>query len=299
MASILITGGTGLIGKKLTTLLEAKGHQISILSRRESKKDLVYKWDISDNFIENEAILNADYIIHLAGAGIADKRWTKQRKKVLIDSRVDSTNLLLKKVKKLNPNLKAFIAASGIGYYGATTSSKIYTEKDHPGNDFISKICTLWESASLQFSTINIRTVIFRTGIVFSNHGGAFPKLIRPIKLWVGAALGNGKQYMPWIHIDDLCAMYMYAIENTKVNGVYNAVSQEHTTNYKLTKDIATVLSKKIVLPSIPAFIFKLVFGEMSKILLEGSRVSSQKIKEIGFKFQYPRLKETLNKLLK
>lgn len=298
MASILITGGTGLIGKHLTTLLNKKGHQVSILSRNTSKKSTVYQWNIKENFIEDEAIIKADYIIHLAGAGIADKRWSKDRKKVLINSRVASTNLLFNKVKELNPNLKGFIAASGIGYYGATTSAKIYTEKDSSGTDFISEICNLWEKASLQFSTINIRTVILRTGIVLSNKGGAFPKLIKPIKFGVGAALGTGNQYMPWIHIDDLCNLYVESIENLEFEGVYNAVVPEHINNIELTKMAAQYLNKKIILPNIPSLVFKIIFGEMSKILLEGSRISSKKTEKNGFKFKYPTLKEALKNLI-
>jgi uncharacterized protein (TIGR01777 family) len=298
MASILITGGTGLIGKQLTSLLQNKGHQVSILSRNTSEKPNIYQWSIQDNYIENEAILNADYIIHLAGAGIADKRWTKTRKKELIDSRVDSTNLLFKKVKELNPNLKGFIAASGIGYYGATTSSTIYSEKDAPGNDFISEICKLWENASFQFSNINIRTVVLRTGIVLSNKGGAFPKLIKPIKLGFGAALGKGNQYMPWIHIDDLCNMYVEAIENNKIEGIYNAVSPAHVNNIELTNIIATYLKKKILLPNVPSFVFKILFGEMSKILLEGSRVSSKKVEKNGFIFKHSNTQNTIKNIL-
>jgi len=298
MASILITGGTGLIGKHLTTLLKEKGHQVSILSRNTSKKATVYQWNIDENYIEDEAIINADYIVHLAGAGIADKRWSKDRKKVLIDSRVASTNLLFNKVTALNPNLKGFIAASGIGYYGATTSAKIYTEKDSSGNDFISEICKLWEKASLQFSANNIRTVILRTGIVLSNKGGAFPKLIKPIKFGIGSALGTGNQYMPWIHIDDLCNLYIESIENLELQGVYNAVAPQHINNIELTKIVAKHLKKKIILPNIPSFVFKIIFGEMSKIILEGSRISSKKIENTGVKFKYPTLKEALKKLI-
>ncbi|MBT8317503.1 MAG: TIGR01777 family protein [Lutibacter sp.] len=298
MASILITGGTGLIGKQLTSSLQNKGHKVSILSRNTSKKPNVYQWSINDSYIENEAILNADYIIHLAGAGIADKRWTKTRKKELIDSRVDSTNLLFNKIQELNHNLKGFIAASGIGYYGATTSSTIYSEKDAPGNDFISKICKLWEKASLKFSTIDVRTVILRTGIVLSNKGGALPKIVKPIKLGFGAALGKGNQYMPWIHIDDLCNMYVEAIENNKIEGIYNAVSPSHVNNIELTNIIATYLKKKILLPNVPSFVFKILYGEMSKILLEGSRVSSKKVEKTGFKFKHSSTQDTIKNIL-
>lgn len=298
MAKIIITGGNGLIGKHLSKLLTKNGYKVLILSRKKTEKPSSFYWDINKNYIEEQAIIEADYIIHLAGAGIADKKWTKARKKVLINSRIDSTNLLFKKVKEINPNLKGFISASGIGYYGAKTTEKIYKEDDVSGNDFVSEICKLWEKASLQFNTLNIRTVIFRTGVVFSKEGGAFPKIFKPIKSGFGAALGSGNQYIPWIHIDDLCNMYIEAIENNELKGIYNAVTPNYCNNNKLTKEIANSLNKKIWLPNIPAFIFKLFFGEMSEILLNGSRVSSEKIKKTGFKFKFKNLEAALKNLI-
>ena len=295
MASILVTGGTGLIGKKLCELLRNKGHKVAILSRNKHTKPNNYYWNIETHHIDAKAIVEADYIIHLAGEGIADKRWAPQRKKDLINSRVETANLLFEKVKELNPNLKGFIAASGIGYYGATTSEKIYSENDAAGRDFVSAICKVWEKASNQFNKINIRTVIFRTGVVLSKEGGALEKLSQPIKLGVGAALGSGEQYIPWIHLEDLCNMYLYAIENEEIKGIYNAVAPEHLTNKSLTKIIANKLKKPLWLPNIPAFVMKLLLGKMATIILEGSRVSSEKIMATGFKFKYPNIKEALD----
>ena len=299
MASILVTGGTGLIGSFLCKLLETKGHTVFILSRSKTKKANTFYWNIEENFIDKEAIINSDYIIHLAGAGIADKRWTSKRKKILIDSRVKSTNLLFQKVAALNPTLKGFISASGVGYYGALTSEKIFNENDAPHNDFLSEICVLWEKEATKFNSLNIRTVIFRTGVVFSKQGGALEKIIKPVKLNVGAALGTGKQYMPWIAIEDLCNMYVAAIENIELNGIFNAVAPEHITNKELTKSIAKTLKKPCWLPNVPSFILKVMLGELAVILLEGSRVSCEKIKKVAFNFKYPSvenyLKETIN----
>ncbi len=299
MASILVTGGTGLIGKHLCEILLKKGHKVFILSRNSSNKPNIFKWDIENNYIDENAIKNTDYIIHLAGAGIADKRWTAKRKKLLIDSRVSSANLLYTKVKVLNPNLKGFIAASGIGFYGAITTNKIFTENDSAGNDFLSTICTHWENASLQFNALNIRTVILRTGVVLTKKGGALEKIVKPIKFGFGAALGTGKQYMPWIHIDDLCEMYVQAIENPELTGIYNAVAPEYCTNKILTKEIAEVLNKPLFLPNIPAPILRIILGKLSNILLEGSRVSSNKIVKTGFEFKFYTLKNALKNLLK
>jgi len=296
MASILITGGTGLVGRNLCNLLKSKGHNVLILSRSKTKKTNVFHWDIEKKHIDNEAIINADYIIHLAGAGIADKRWTKSRKKQLIASRVDSTNLLFEKVKELNPNLKGFISASGIGFYGAITSKKIFQENDAPYHDFLSKICILWEKEVSKFNSLNIRTVVLRTGVVFSKEGGALEKIIKPIKLGVGASLGNGKQYLPWIAMEDLCNMYVSAIENIDIKGIYNAVAPEHITNEELTKSIAKTLKKPLWLPNIPSFFLKIILGELAVILLEGSRVSSEKIKKTGFNFLFPTIEKYFSK---
>jgi len=297
MTSILITGGTGLIGKHLCNVLRSKGYNILILSRNKTNNPNTYYWNISENYIDPKAIQTADYVIHLAGSGIADKRWTKKIKKELIDSRVKSANLLFSKIKTLNPNLKAFISASGIGYYGTITSEKIFKETDASGNDFLATVCKVWEEASNQFNSLNIRTVILRTGVVFSKKGGAFEKMSQPIKLGFGSPIGTGNQYIPWIHIDDLCNMYVEAIENNELNGIYNAVASDYVTNEFLTKSIATILDKKAWLPNVPSFMLKLIFGEMAVILLEGSRVSAEKIKSTGFKFKYPFLLEALKDL--
>lgn len=292
MYKILISGGTGLIGKHLQEKLLQKNHEVVILSRKPKKKN-EYRWDISDNYIDENAFKGITHIIHLAGAGIADKRWTTKRKKELIDSRVKSANLLFKKVKDLKIDLKGFIAASGVGFYGAVTSDKIYTEKDLPHNDFISKVCVDWENASNQFNQLNIPVTILRTGIVLSKKGGALPKINTPLFL---AALGSGKQYMPWIHIDDLSNLYIQSIEKNNFSGIYNAVAPEHQTNNNFTQTIAKVL-KKITLPfNVPSFVLKIILGELANILLKGSKVSSKKTVN-EYTFLYPKLKTALKQI--
>jgi len=299
MASILVTGGTGFIGTTLCDLLRENGNTVLILSRTKTDKPNTFYWNLQERYIDPEAITKADYIIHLAGEGIADKRWTPQRKKDLINSRVETANLLFEKVIELNPNLKGFIAASGIGYYGAITSEKIYNENDAVGEDFISEICKVWEKASMQFNAINIRTVILRTGVVLAKEGGALEKLSQPIKLGVGAPIGSGEQYIPWIHLNDLCNIYFEALENNEITGIYNAVAPEHITNKSLTKLIAKKLNKPLWLPNIPSFVMKLILGKMAVIILEGSRVSSEKIESTGFKFEFPTLQMTFENLMR
>ena len=290
MSVILITGGTGLVGKALQKSLTQQ-HEVRVLSRTPKEKN-EYKWDVNNNTIDENALHQVDYIIHLAGAGIADERWTAARKKIIIDSRVATANLLFEKVKDLKIPLKGFISASGIGYYGAITSDKIFTEEDKPANDFLGQVCEVWEDAAHQFKKLDIAVTILRTGIVLSNKGGALDKMVTPVI----APLGTGKQYLPWIHIDDLCKMYVCAIDG-KLDGIFNAIAPEHHTSKTFSKQLAKSVKKPFVSIPAPSFMMKLAFGEMSKILLEGSRVSAQKIIDKNFKFKFKKLDVALNNL--
>ncbi len=292
MSKILITGGTGLVGKQLQKKLEEKNHSVVILTRSPNLKN-EFKWDIAKEYIDDNAFKDVTHIIHLAGAGIADKKWTTKRKKELIDSRVASANLLFKKIKELKIDLKGFISASGIGYYGAVTSNKIFSENDAPENDFISKVCVEWENAAHQFKKLNTSVTILRTGIVLTKLGGALPKINTPLFL---AALGTGKQYMPWIHIDDLCNMYVKSVEDIRFTGIYNAVASEHETNESFTKKLSKTIAKPKLPLNAPSFVLKMVLGEMSSILLKGSRVSSVKTSAI-YSFIFTDLKSALKNI--
>lgn len=292
MGTILITGGTGLIGRELTKKLMSKGHSVNILTRTP-KKSNEFRWDIKEEFIEKEAFTNVKYIIHLAGAGIADKRWTNERKQELINSRVKTAGLLFKKVQEYQVPLKKFISASGIGYYGAITSDKTYTEKDKPENDFISKICVKWEAAAHQFEQIDVPVTILRTGVVLSKNGGALQKMNTPLFL---AALGSGKQYMPWVHIDDLCELYIKSVEDSNFKGIFNAVAPEHQTNDSFTKLLGKVINKPVLPLNAPSFILKTALGEMASILLKGSKVSSKKTNST-YNFISPSLKTALTNI--
>lgn len=294
MTKILITGGTGLIGKRLQKKLIEKKYEVVILSRNPKKKN-EFLWNISNEFIDDNAFANITHIIHLAGAGIADKRWTDEQKKILIDSRVQSANLLFKKIKELKIQLKGFISASGIGYYGAITSDKIFTEDDLPENDFISKVCVQWEKAAHQFKKLNVPVTIIRTGIVLSEIGGALPKINTPLFL---ANIGSGKQYMPWIHIDDLCNIYLKAIKTNNFTGTYNAVAPEHQTNKNFTKILSKVIHKPVLPFNVPSFILKIILGEMNVLLLKGSPISYKKI-EKHYSFIFSDLQSALKDIYK
>lgn len=293
MAKIVITGGTGFIGTHLTNHLQNKGYEVAILSRNPKKKN-EFRWNITEKYIDEKALINATHIIHLAGAGIAEKRWTTKRKEVLINSRTASTTLLFNKVKELQIPLEKFISASGIGFYGAITSDKIFTENNKPHHDFISKICVAWENTAKQFETLNIPITILRTGIVLAKNGGALQKMNTPLFLSV---LGNGKQYMPWIHITDLCNLYTKAIEDATFKGIYNGVANNQT-NIAFTKELGKVLNKPVLPINVPVFVLKTIFGEMAQILLEGSKISTEKISE-KYSFKFNDLKTAFANIVK
>jgi uncharacterized protein (TIGR01777 family) len=297
--NILITGGTGLIGTHLGSRLQEKGYHVSLLSRsgRSDTSFSVYLWDPDKGEVDDQALDHADYIIHLAGVNLGDKRWTPGRKQQILESRVKSGELIYHAIEQRERKPLAFITASAIGYYGAVTTDTIFEETAPANDDFLGRICKSWEGVADRFDKIGIRSIKIRTGIVFSKQGGALSKLVLPIRLGVGAPIGNGLQYLPWIHIEDLCGIFIHAIENPPLAGAYNAVAPEHITNKDLTLKIARELKRALWLPNIPAGLMKLLFGEMSVMLLEGSRVSSEKIRAAGYKFLFPDIASALRQL--
>lgn len=298
--TVLITGGTGLIGRQLANQLLTKGYRVTLLSRtpKAHAEFTTYGWNHDTGFIDIRAITEADYIIHLAGANLGEKRWTHKRQQEIVDSRVRSGELLYHALKTEPHHIKAFISASAIGYYGAQTSETIFTETDPPATDFLGTTCRQWEQVGTQIATLGIRTVVLRTGVVLAPNEGALAKLRIPVALGIGSALGSGNQYVPWIHHDDICGMYLKALEDTTMHGAYNAVAPTHTTNYELTKTLANLLHKPFWFPRVPAFALLLLLGDMANMLLEGSRVSCQKISDAGYHFQFPALEEALKTLL-
>lgn len=295
---VLITGAGGMIARELSKKI-GNDYTVRLLTRKKKQSD-EYEWDITNGIIDESAFENVSHIIHLAGANISEKRWTNDRKKELISSRIDSATLLLNTLRRKNIQLKSFITASGINYYGTLTTDKIFTEKDPPGNDFLSEVVILWEKSADEFKVQKLaeRVVKLRTAVVLSEKEGALKQIMTPIKYGVGSPLGSGKQYMPWIHLRDICSLYKFALKNTSLDGVYNASSPEHTTNENLIRMIARVLHKPLWMPNVPGFILKLIFGELADALLKGSRASSQKIQDAGFRFEFPGLQQALKDLL-
>lgn len=300
--NVLITGGSGFIGKYLTQLLLEKGYSVSILSRykRQNATDIsYYQWDVEKGIINEKAVLEADSIINLAGENIAEKRWTKERKQSIVQSRVQSIQLLYDVLKKHDKKIDVFVSASGIGIYGAYTSKQIFAENSALANDFLGDTCQKWEASVDLLSSLNIRTVKIRTGLVLGPNEGFLKKLIPIFKFRLGSAIGTGNQYMPWIHVDDLCAIYLSAIENTEMNGAYNAAIKDGTTNTIFSNELAKRFRYTIWLPNIPEFLLYLLLGEMAQIILTGQRVSSDKIEKTGFVFKFTRLGYALRDCLK
>ncbi|NSW93659.1 MAG: TIGR01777 family protein [Bacteroidales bacterium] len=295
--SVLISGGSGLIGMHLTSLLLEKGYTVSHLSRKSGQfgRVRVYRWDPEKKIADHALTGEFDYIIHLAGAGIGEKRWTRKRKSEILSSREDSAKFLFDIVKKNNIGLSAFISASGTGYYGTAVNAKSFDENDPPGNDFLGMVCKRWEEAADKFSAEGIRTVKIRTGVVLAGNGGILEQLSRPFRYGLVIRMGSGRQYMPWIHISDLCRIYFKALEDTQMSGAYNAVAPENVTHNEFMKELASVNHRKIILPPVPGFMVKLLLGEMADIVIKGNRVSAEKILSAGYSFEFPDLRSALN----
>ena len=295
---ILITGASGLIGAKLTSQLQAKTHSVAHLGRKKKEGPIAsFVWDVNQNNIDLSALENTDTIVHLAGANVSDKRWTASWKKEILDSRVQSTKLLVETLKNNKHTVKTFVSASAIGYYGFEGDS-VFTEDSAAGKDFLAQVTKQWEEEVDKVASLGIRVVKIRIGIVLSEKGGALEKMVLPIKYGIGSPLGSGKQYVSWIHINDLCQMFIKAIEDENMKGAYNA-SANWVTNAEMTKAIANILKRLLFAPKVPSFVLKIVLGEMAEIVLNGSKISSEKMRKTGFQFQFESLNEALIDLLK
>lgn len=295
---VLITGANGMLAKSLAHELEAE-YTIKFLTR-DVKQENAYRWDINSGYIDPEGLKDVNHIIHLAGSPIAEKRWTPERKREIKKSRVDGAQLLLDELQKNNQKIDTFISASAIGYYGAITSNQIFTEDAPNADDFLGEVCRDWEHVAHSFKSNHVanKIDIVRFGIVLDRDRGALKKIAAPIRFGLGSGVGTGKQWVPWIHIADLCGMLKFLMTQEE-GGTYNAVAPEHVTNNAFTQEVAEVLKRKVILPNIPAFFIRLLFGEMAIVLLTGSRVSSTKITAQGFTFKYAKLNDALRNIYK
>ena len=297
MKKVLIAGGSGLIGKALSKMLLDKDYEVGVLSR-SSKSSIHIKhhlWNLESMTVDQD-VLQYQYLVNLTGAGIADKRWSDKRKKEIIDSRVKSTKLLYDTFKDRH-SLRAVINASAIGYYGDSGDTLLTEESGIQNKEFLSEVCDIWERAADPLKEIAKRLVILRIGTVLSSKGGALEKMVPPIKMGVASYLGNGQQWMSWIHIEDICRMIIYLLENENTQGVYNGVSPNPEKNIDFTEILKRVINRFAIEVSAPKFGIKIAFGELSRLVLNSNRVSAQKILDAGFQFDYPELDEALQDL--
>lgn len=296
---ILITGGSGLVGQALSKALLSKGHQVHHLSRKEGTDAHgipAFEWNLDRDYLDPAALVGVDAIVNLAGASIAE-RWTPEHKNAILRSRVDGTRLLLKSLQENGHQVHSILSASAVGYY-PNDLERCFDEKDPPGDDFLSLVCQKWEQEAQHFEALGLRTLRMRIGIVLAREGGALAKMAQPVRLGLGAPLGSGQQWVPWIHIEDLVALFIQALENRQWQGVYNAVGPQSHTNRQLTQAIAKQLGRPLWLPPVPAWALKIGLGEMAATILASNRVSAQKIMDAGFVHRYPDLEQALASLL-
>ena len=293
MKNILITGGSGLVGKAITQTLEKKGYQVAWLSRSSQNKKS-FLWDVEKQEIDQNAIEWSDAIIHLAGSGVAEKRWTSERKKDILKSRTESTQLLWKAIQKATKKPEAFISASAVGFYGFDTGETLKTEDAQPGNDFLAEVVVAWEMEVEKIEALGVRTAILRIGIVLDKIGGALSEILKPP---VAAPLGSGDQWMSWIHIQDLAKLFVFALESPEMKGKFNAVAPNPVKNKKLTRAAAKAKGKAFLGIGVPEFVIKLILGEMAAMVLGGNRVSAEKTLETNFQFEFPSLDLALKDL--
>jgi uncharacterized protein len=292
MKTIAITGGTGLVGKAASKALVTKGYEVILFTRSTTGKvppaGCSYaQWDPELQICDVEALRTADAIVHLAGEPVAAKRWTTEQKGKITSSRVNGTRFLVSKIREHAVNCKTFIASSAIGFYGADTVPPLpFTENAPAATDFLGTTSRNWEEESQKANDF-LRTVILRTGIVLANESGAFPEFVKPTRFGVLPIPGNGMQVVSWIHITDLAQLIVYALENRRINGIYNAVAPAPVSNNTLMNDIKNAINKGVFAFHVPSFLLQLVLGEMSTEVLKSCTVSAAKTLDTGFKFRF------------
>ncbi|TDI46885.1 MAG: TIGR01777 family protein [Acidobacteria bacterium] len=293
---VVISGVSGLVGTALRANLTAGGHDVLALSRRASLPPLTtITWDIENGRFDASLLEGVDVVVHLAGEPVA-QRWSEKTKKAIRQSRVRGTKLLVEGLKSLRQKPKLLLSASAVGFYGDGEDREL-DETSPPGEGFLPEVCQEWETAALDAMGLGMRAVCLRTGIVLSTKGGALRKMLLPFRLGLGGPLSTGRQWMPWIHIDDLVGAMRFIMEKEDLMGVVNGTSPNPVTNRNFTKGLGRVLRRPTLFP-IPEFGLKLLFGEMAQILLEGQKVKPQKLQAAGFTFRHPELEEALSDIL-
>jgi uncharacterized protein (TIGR01777 family) len=299
---VIVSGGSGLIGRALVADLAADGHWPTVLSRSPDRlRDLpdgatAAAWDAKSAEPLTPLVAGADAVIHLAGEGIADGRWSAERKRRIRDSRVDSSTALAAAVAAAEPRPGILLQASAVGYYGSRGAEEL-TEESAPGDDFLAEVCREWEASSASVEAVGVRRAVLRTGIVLAREGGALAKMLPPFKLFAGGPLGDGRQYMPWIHLADQVGAIRFLLDNPDASGPFNLTAPEPLTNKQFSRVLGRVLGRPSFMPA-PAFALKLALGEMSKLVLEGQRALPRRLEQAGYRFRFPGLEAALRDLL-
>ena len=293
--TILITGASGLIGNALQESFEQNGYEMLLATRSEPKKPSQIQWSADTGFRDEDLgrLEGLDVLIHLAGEGIAGLRWTDEKKKAIRDSRVFGTRSIIETFDKLKIKPKTFISGSAIGFYGDRGEQEM-TEASPAGKTFLAEVCKEWEAESRRAEDLGIRTVLLRTGIVLSKDGGALATMLTPFKLGVGGVIGDGKQWMSWISLDDVVGIVNYALEHEIVRGAVNVVAPNPATNEEFTKTLGSVLYRPTFIP-LPEFAVHMVFGEMGDaLLIDSTRVIPKRLTDAGYEFKFTDLKQAL-----
>lgn len=295
---VLITGGTGMVGSAIIAPLLRRGDEVYNLTtfRHHSIPGVhsIY-WNPDESCVEGNVPL-VDAVIHLAGFNIACK-WTPENKEKIVSSRLGSTQLLMDILGKMEVKPRVLVSTSAAGYYAS--SGQLLTEDTPPGSGFLSDLCVHWENATSVANDLQIRRVILRVGIVLAKDNGALKKMSPLFRVGLGSDFGNGKQYMSWIHLEDLAGMYIYAIDQPHVRGIFNACAPVPVTNHEFSRALAKALHRPAFLPGIPAFMLKRFAGEMSSMLLDSQRMHSERIRQTGFTFRFNDLPSALSDLFK
>ena len=300
---VLIGGATGLIGSALTKLCLQEDYQVHYLTTSKEKIENTqnkkgFYWNPAEGEIDTACFDGVDAIVNLSGANIA-KRWTESYKEAIMNSRIDTANILFKTLRSIQDHtVQHYISASGTAIYPSSLTENYTENTEKEANDFLGKVVQQWELHAQQFKSLEIPVSIVRTGLVLSTNGGVLVEMSKPVKYGVGAAIGSGKQWQSWIHIDDIARLYLFLLKGKHV-GIYNAATPHPVTNKEMTKEIASVLKKPFFMPNVPKFMLKLILGEMSTLLLSSQKVSAEKIKNAGFHFKFPTLEPALENLFK
>ncbi len=299
MKNVLITGGSGMVGRALSKQLKQQNIEVAWLTQNIKKEHNIkqYNWNINNNSIDLNSIKGVDTIFHFAGANVAGHRWTKKYKESIYNSRVQSSKLLFNSLANNPNNVKTLVCASAIGIYGNNCPEPVQENSEY-ANTFLAKVCQHWEAEAVKFESLGIRVIRVRLGVVIAPNEGYIKNISLPIKWGLASALGNGKMITSWIHINDACNLFIHAAQNLNINGAYNAVAPNPASNKQITKEICKAMHRPLILPNVPAFVIKLFFGQMASMLLASQNISANKIIQSNFKFKFKNIQEAIQDVI-